>query len=120
LAASTKNRRRDDHKLPRWRGIKETSSQIHSEVFLPRVSRRCVTRWILWRRIRRRGARVTLVRRRAKLIHIISKKIFLNFIIISRHKWDTIGLLVSFIYIRMGCMKGHIRGARSKWVTQRD
>jgi hypothetical protein len=71
-------------------------------------------------RIRRRGALITLVRRRNKLICIISKKIFLNFFIFSRHKWDTIGLLVPFIYIRRWCMKGHIRGARSKWVTHGD
>jgi hypothetical protein len=119
LAASTKNRRRDNHILPWWRGIKEASSQIHSEVFLPRVSRRSVTSWILGG-IRRRGARITLVRRRGELIHIISKKIFLNFFIIRRHKWDTIGLLVPFIYIRRWCMKGHIRGARSKWVIHGD
>jgi hypothetical protein len=80
----TKNRRRDGHKLPRRRGIKETGSQIHSEVFIPRVSRRSANRWILWRRIRKRGALITLVRRRGELIHIISKTIFLNFIINSR------------------------------------
>jgi hypothetical protein len=98
----TKNRRRDDHKLPQRRGIKETGSHIHSEVFLPRVSRRSANRWILWRRIRKRGALITLVRRRGRLIHIISKTIFLNFIISSRHKRDTIDLLVPFIYIGMG------------------
>jgi hypothetical protein len=79
----TKNRRRDDHKLPRRKRIKETGSQIYSEVFLPRVSRRSANRWILWRRIRKRGALITLVRRRGRLIHITSKTIFLNFIISS-------------------------------------
>jgi hypothetical protein len=89
--------------------------EIHNEVFLPRVSsRRSVIRWILWRRIIRRGARITLVRRRGKLIHIISKKIFLNFIINRRHKWDTIGLLVPFIYIRRWYMKGAHQGSEEQ------
>jgi hypothetical protein len=114
--------RRDNHKLPRRSGIKELGSQIHNKVFIPRVSgRRSAARWILWgRRIRRGGAQIILERRRGWLIHIINNKIFLNIIIGSRHKRDTIGRLVPIIDFRIGCMKAHIWGARSKQVTQRD
>jgi hypothetical protein len=47
-------------------------------------------------RIRRRGAWITLVGRRDKLISII-KELFLNIFIFSRHEWNTISLLVPFI-----------------------
>jgi hypothetical protein len=66
-----------------------------------------------WGRIRRSGARITLVGRRDKLISII-KEFFLNIFIFNRHEWNTISLLVPFIDIRRGCMKRHIRLAGSK------
>jgi hypothetical protein len=54
------------------------------------------------------------VGRRDKLIPVIKEFFFFNIFIFSRHEWNSISLLMPFIYFWRRCMERHVRRAGSK------
>jgi hypothetical protein len=99
---------------------KEVVCQVRGKVFFPRLIRgRSTARRILGRRVRGRLARIPVIGRRDKLFTIIKISFFFFIVVVCRHKWHPVGLLVPLVDLRGRRMERHVRRAGGEGNTHR-